>query len=88
MHTHRCGNNHKQKCLAQGREKEAKRRDFMYRDTTGNLKFKIIPDTGILAKVLWKNLDAIPGKHSTDSLQKTATLRTSHIIHKVQQSEP
>jgi len=34
MHTHRCCNTHRQKCLAQGREKEAKRQDFMYGNTT------------------------------------------------------
>jgi len=54
----------------------------------GNLKCKIIPGTGILTKVLRKNFEAIPGKHSIDSLQKTAILGTLHMIHKVQQSEP
>jgi hypothetical protein len=32
-----------------------------------------------------ENLEAIPLKHSTDSLQKTAVLGTSHIIRKVLQ---
>ena len=32
---------------------------------------------------LKKNLEAVPGKHSIDSLQKTAILGTSHIIRKV-----
>jgi hypothetical protein len=36
---------------------------------------------------LRKNLEAVPGKHSIDSLQKTAILRTSHIIRKVLQCE-
>ena len=38
---------------------------------------------------LRKNLEALPGKHSMDSLQKTATriLGTSHIICKVLQCE-
>jgi hypothetical protein len=36
---------------------------------------------------LGKNLEAIPGKHSIDSLQMTAILGTSHIIRKVLQSE-
>jgi hypothetical protein len=36
---------------------------------------------------LRKNLEAVPGKHSTDSLQKTAILGTSHIIRKVLQCE-
>jgi hypothetical protein len=36
---------------------------------------------------LRKNLKAVPGKHSIDSLQKTAVLGTSHIIRKVLQCE-
>jgi hypothetical protein len=40
-----------------------------------NLKCTIIPviigATGIVTKSLRKNLEAIPGKHSIDSLQKT-----------------
>jgi hypothetical protein len=32
-------------------------------------------------------LEALPGKHSIDSLQKTAILGTSHIIRKVLQCE-
>ena len=34
-----------------------------------------------------KNLDGITGRHSINSLQKTAILGTSHIIGKVLQSE-
>jgi hypothetical protein len=47
----------------------------------------IIGVTGIITKGLKKNLEAIPGKHSIDSLHKTAILGTSHIIQKVLQSE-
>jgi hypothetical protein len=43
--------------------------------------------TGIVTKSLKKNLEAIPGKHSTDSLQKTTILGTSHLIRKVLQCE-
>ena len=54
-----------------------------------NLKCTIVPviigATGIATRSLNKNLETIPGKHSTDSLQKTAILRTSHIIRKVLQ---
>jgi hypothetical protein len=42
--------------------------------------------TGIVTKGLKKYLEAIPGKHLIDSLQKTAVLGT-HIIRKVLQSE-
>jgi hypothetical protein len=56
-----------------------------------NLKRKIVPvivgAIGIATKYLRKNLEAIPGKHSVDSLQKTTTLGTSHIIGTVLQSE-
>jgi hypothetical protein len=39
--------------------------------------------TGIVTRILRRNLVAIPGKHSIDSLQKTAILGTSHIIRSV-----
>ena len=43
-----------------------------------NLKCTIIPvitgDTGMIKRRLRKNLEAVPGKHSIDSLQKTAIL--------------
>ena len=61
----------------------------MYRDIW-NLKCTIIPviieATGIITRSLRKNLEAVPGKHSIDSLQKTALLGTSHTIRKVWQS--
>jgi hypothetical protein len=47
----------------------------------------VIGATGIVTKGLKENLEAIPRKHSTDSLQKTAILRTSHIIWKLLQSK-
>jgi hypothetical protein len=56
-----------------------------------NLKCTIIPviigATGIVTQNLRKNLEAIPGKHSIDSLQKSAIRGTSHIIQKVLQCE-
>jgi hypothetical protein len=54
-----------------------------------NLKCTVIPviirAPGILTKSLRKNLEAIPGKHSIDSLQQTAVLGTSHKMRKVLQ---
>jgi len=47
----------------------------------------IIGATGIVTVGLRKNLEAIPGKLSIDSVQKTAILGTSHIVRKVLQSE-
>jgi len=56
-----------------------------------NLKCTIVPviigATGIVTRSLKKNLESVPGKHSIDSLQKTAVLGTSHIIRKVLQCE-
>jgi hypothetical protein len=43
--------------------------------------------TGIVTEGLKTGLEAIPGKHSTDSPQKTAVLETSHIIWTVLQCE-
>jgi hypothetical protein len=40
-----------------------------------------------VTRSLKKNLEAVPGKHSIDSLQKTAILGTSHIIRKVLQCD-
>ena len=55
------------------------------------LKCTIIPiitgATGIVTRSLRKNLEAVPGKRSIDSLQKTAILGTSHVIRKVLQCE-
>ena len=47
----------------------------------------IIGATGIVTRSVRKNLEAVTGKHSIDSQQKTAMLETSHIIRKVLQCE-
>jgi hypothetical protein len=56
-----------------------------------NLKCTIIPviigATGIVTRSLRKHLEAVPGKHLIDSLQKTTVLVISHIIRKVLQCE-
>jgi hypothetical protein len=41
----------------------------------------VIGATGIVTKGLKNNLEATPGKHSTDSLQKTAVHGTSHVCN-------
>jgi hypothetical protein len=50
-----------------------------------NLKSTIIPviigATGIVTRRLRKNLEAVPGKHSVHSLQKTAIRSTWNITH-------
>ena len=80
MHTDRCGKTRRQKWRAKGSGKEV-----------WNLKCTVIPVViraiGIVTRSLKKNLETVPGKHSIDSLQKTAILGTSHIIRKVLQCE-
>ena len=92
LRTDRCGNTRRQKCCAKGSGKEDEIQEFMYRDTTNvEPEITIIPvvigATGIVTRSLRKNMEAVPGKHSIDSLQKTAILGTSHIIRKVLQCE-
>ena len=41
----------------------------------------------IMTRSLRNNFEAVPGKHSIDSLQKTAVLGTAHTIRKVLQCE-
>ena len=54
-----------------------------------NLKCTIAPviigATGIVTRSVRKHVEAVPGKHSIDSQQKTAIYGTSHIIRKVLQ---
>ena len=51
-----------------------------------NMKYMMVPvttgATGKVKKGFNKLLDDMTGKHSIDSLQKTAVLGTSHIIRK------
>jgi len=55
------------------------------------MKCKIIPvvigTRNIITKVLKKHLKTVQGKHSIDSLQKTAILGTAHMIRKVLQCD-
>ena len=87
MHTDSCGNTRREKCCAKGSDKSL----CIEIQRVWNLKCTIIPviigANGIVTKSLRKNLEAVPGKHSIDSLQKTAILGTSHIIRKVLQRE-
>ena len=72
-------------------EKELKYKIYVRVCRMWNLKCTIIPAaigaTGIVTRSLRKNLVAVPGKHSIDSLQKAAILGTSYIIRKVLQGE-
>jgi hypothetical protein len=91
-HTDRCGNTRRQQFRAKRSGKKLKYKSLGIEiQRMWNLKGTIIPviigATGIVTKSLRKNLEAIPGKHSMDSIQKTAILGTSHIIRKVLQCE-
>jgi hypothetical protein len=93
MNTDRCGNTCRKKYRAKGSGKEVKIQEFRYRDTT-----KVEPEMYDYTSYnlshrnsnenLRKNLEAIPGKHSIDSLQKTAVLGTSHTLRKVPERKP
>ena len=68
--------------LCKGSGKEVKIQEFMYRDTA-NVEPEMYDHTSNnwdSNEKLKKNLETVPGKHSIDSLQKTAILGTSHII--------
>jgi hypothetical protein len=91
MHTDSCGSPWHRNIVQKEAEKKVKYKR-MYRDTTNwNMKCKITPviirATRIVTKDTKKNLEAISGRHSTDSLKKTAILGTSHIIRKVLQDD-
>jgi hypothetical protein len=88
MHTDRCGNADRQKCRAKGSGKKLKYNSLGTEiQRMWNLKCTVIPviigATGMVTESLRKNLEAIPGKHSTDSLQQTAVLGTAQIVRKV-----
>ena len=92
MHTDRCGNTRRQKYCEKEAEKKLKYKSLCIEiQQMWNLKCTIIPviigATEIVKRILRKNLEAVPRKHSIDSLQKTAILGTSHIILKVLQCE-
>ena len=92
MHADRCGNSRRQKLCVKGSEKEVKIQSLCIEiQRMWNLKCTIVPviigATGIVTRCLRKDLEIEPGKHSKDSLQKTAILGTSHIIRKVLQCE-
>jgi len=58
------------------------------RDTTNvepEMYDYVIAANGIVTRIVGENLEAVPGRHSTDSPQKTAKLGTSHVIRKVLQ---
>jgi hypothetical protein len=86
MHIDRCGNTCRQKCFAKGSGKKLKYKNLCREiQRMWNLKCTIIPviagATGIATRSLRKNLEAVPGKHSIVSLQKTAIRSTWNITH-------
>jgi len=92
MHTDRCVNTRRQKCCAKGSGKEVKIQQFMYRDTT-DVEPEMYDCTSNnwshwnSKKSLKKNLETVPGKHSIDSLKKTADSYTWNITHHTESTE-
>ena len=79
MHTDRCDNTRRQKCVQKEAEKKLKYKSLCIEiQRMWNLKCTIVSviigATGIVKRSLRKNFEAVPGKHSIDSLQKTAIL--------------
>jgi hypothetical protein len=74
MHTDRCGNARGKKCHVKGSRKEIKYRTICTEiQRTRNMKLMIIPVMNGVSRTATKglqNLEAIPGKHSEDSLQR------------------
>jgi hypothetical protein len=79
------------KCCAKGSGKEVEIQEFMYRDTTN-----VEPEMYDYTSNNWSHRNSneelkekfgSSGKHSIDSLQKTAMLGLSHIIRKGLQCE-
>jgi hypothetical protein len=72
-------------------EKNLKYKSFCIEIRVWNLKCMIIPviigATGVVTRSIRKNLEAVPGKHLLDSLQKMAILGIAHIIWKALQCE-
>jgi hypothetical protein len=61
---------------------------FFYPSPSNKLRFNHPALSEVIIIIsLRKYLEAVPGKHSIDSLQKTAILGTSRIIRKVLQCE-
>jgi len=83
MHTDRCGNTCRQKCLAKGSGKEVKIQEFRYRDT-----MNVEPEMYVYTSNNWSHWNSneklkeksgrYTGKHSIDSLQDTYTWNITH----------
>jgi hypothetical protein len=91
VRNNKCDNTSGQQCPKKGNSKKLKYySSYVEIQRMWNMKCMIIPAifgaTGIVTEGLKKNLEAKPGKHSIDSLQKTAVLGTSYTIQKTLQS--
>ena len=92
MHSDRCCNTRTHKTSCKGSGKEVKIQEFVYRDKT-NVAREMYDCTGHNCSQ-WNDKNSFvvrsgsrAGTHSTDPLQKSAVLRTSHITRKILQSE-
>ena len=92
MSTDSCCNSRGQKCHKKEAEKETKYNVLCVAiEGMCNMRCLIttvtVGATGTVTNGLRGNLEAIPGKHSVDSVQRAAVPGTAHIIRKVLQSE-
>jgi hypothetical protein len=93
MHTDRCGNGNGQERNALEAENLLKIQEFTFRDKS-NVGHEMCDCTSSnwdhrnSNKKVKVKFGRRTGKHSVDSLQKTAVLGTSHTIRRVLQSEP
>ena len=92
MHADKRGNTRRQNVVQKEGEKKLKYNSlYIEIERMWNLKCTVVPviigATGIVTRSLRKDMEAVPGKHSIDSVQKTAILGTSHTIRKVLQCE-
>ena len=90
--TDRCCNTSGQKCHSNGSRKKLKSKDFCVEvQRMCNVKGAIVPvmigAKRMIQESLKKNLEALSGEHSVDSLHKTAVLGTSHMVREVVRPE-
>jgi hypothetical protein len=91
MHTDSCGKPADRNVVQKKAEKMLKDKCLCIEiKRMWNLKCTIIPviigATGIVTRSLRKNLEAVPGKHSIFSLQKTPILETYLLTYSMDQS--
>jgi hypothetical protein len=92
LRTDRCSNTIRYECITRRVRKEITIQKCKYRNSA-NVEHEtfchtsFIGATGIVTRGLKNYLATVPGKHSTDSLQRAAVPETSHITRNILQRE-